>query len=132
MGNDVNHYGDGVAYDDIDDNCDSATGDEVNDNGDGAKLSSLSMRKRLCHRPNGVVALVVMASLPSPMHRCLAIVDDDGNGVTGDDNNDFDDATDFAIVAMVFLPSSRWRCYSHRCVSIVPLLTMMATAFTSP
>ncbi len=128
MGNDVNHYGDGTAYDDIDDDCDSATGGEVNDNGDGAKLSSPLMRRHLCRRRNGVVALVVMASLPSPMNRCLAIVDNDGNGVTGNDDNDFDDATDFAIVAMALLPSSQWRCYRHRCASIVPLLTMMATA----
>jgi hypothetical protein len=48
-----------------------------------------------------------MASLLSPMRRRLAIVDDDGNGVKGDnDYDDFDDATDFAVVAMALLPSS--------------------------
>ena len=82
-----------------------ATGDEVDDDVDGAKLSPPSMRRRVRCRRNSVVALVVMASLPSPMHRRLAIVDDDGDGVTGDvDYNDVDDATDFAVVAMASLP----------------------------
>jgi hypothetical protein len=42
------------------------------------------------------------------MHRRLAVVDDAGNGVTGDndDDNNFDDGTDFAVVAMVLLPLS--------------------------
>ena len=31
-----NHYGDGVAYDDINDHGNGAAGDEVNDIGDGA------------------------------------------------------------------------------------------------
>ena len=36
------------------------------------------------------------------MRRRLAVVDDDGDGVTGDNNyDDFDNATDFAVVAMV-------------------------------
>jgi hypothetical protein len=44
------------------------------------------------------------------MRRRLAVVDDDGDGMTGDnDDNYFDDATDFAVVAMALLPSSRWR-----------------------
>ena len=52
-----------------------------------------------------LIALDVKASLPSPMRRRLAVVDDDGDGVTGnDDYNDFDDATDFAVVAMALLP----------------------------
>ena len=94
-----------MAGDEVDDD-----GDEVNDNGDGAKLSLPSMHRRLCRCRNGVVTLVVMASLPSPMCRRLAAVDDDGDGVTGDnDDNYFDDATNFAVVAMVLLPSSRWR-----------------------
>jgi hypothetical protein len=51
-----------------------------------------------------------MASLPSLMRRRLAVVDDDGDGVMGDnDDNYFDDATDFAVVVMALLPSSRWR-----------------------
>jgi hypothetical protein len=45
----------------------------------------LLMRMRLCCRHDSVVALVVMASLPSPMRRRLAIVDRDDDGVTGDD-----------------------------------------------
>jgi hypothetical protein len=66
-----------------------------------------SMRRHLPRCCNGVVALIVMASLPSPMRRRLAVVDDDGGGVTGDDNDDdFDNATDFAIVAMALLTSS--------------------------
>ena len=32
-----------------------------------------------------------MASLPLPMHRRLAVVDDDGNGAMGDDNDDNQD-----------------------------------------
>jgi hypothetical protein len=52
-----------------------------------------------------------MASLPSPMRRRLAVVNDDGNGVTGNNDDDyFNDATDFAVVAMALLPSSQWRC----------------------
>jgi hypothetical protein len=51
-----------------------------------------------------------MASLPSLMRRRLAVVDDDGDGVMGDNgDNYFDDATDFAVVVMALLPSSRWR-----------------------
>jgi hypothetical protein len=43
------------------------------------------------------------------MRRHLAKVDNDGDGVTGDnDNDDFDDATDFAVVTMALLPSLRW------------------------
>ena len=116
-GDDLDHDGDGVVYDDIDDDSDGAAGDkvdddgdEVDDDGDDAKLSSSSMCRHLCRRRDGVVTLVVMASLPSPMRRHLAVVDDDGDGVTGDNDDDyFDDATDFAVVAMALLPSSRWR-----------------------
>jgi hypothetical protein len=51
--------------------------------------------------------LVVMASLPSPMRRSLAVVDEDGDGVTGDDDDDdFNDAMDFDIVPMALLPLS--------------------------
>ena len=39
------------------------------------------------------------------MRRCRAVVDDDGDGVTGDDDyDDFNNATDFAVVAMALLP----------------------------
>jgi hypothetical protein len=49
-----------------------------------------------------------MALLSSPMRRRLAVVDDDGDGMTGDnDYDDFDDVTDLAVVAMALLPSSR-------------------------
>jgi hypothetical protein len=48
----------------------------------------------------------MMALLLAPIHRRLAVVDDDGDGVMGNDNDDnFDDATDFAIVMMALLPS---------------------------
>jgi hypothetical protein len=42
------------------------------------------------------------------MRRHLADVDNDGNDVTGDDDDDnnFDDGTDFAVVAMALLPLS--------------------------
>ena len=90
--------GDGAAYDDIDDDSDGAAGDkvdddgdEVDDDGDGAKLSSPSMRRHLCCRRDGVVTLVVMASLPSPMRMRLAVVDDDGDGVTGNNTGNNDD-----------------------------------------
>ena len=96
--------------DDIDDDCDGATGDEVDDDGNLAKQSSPSMRRRLCRRRDCVAALVVMASLSSPTRRRLFVVDDYGDGVMGNnDYDDFDDATDFAVVAMALLPSSRWR-----------------------
>jgi hypothetical protein len=112
MDDNVSDDGDGTTGDDldddgddIDDDCDGTTGDEVDDDGDLAKLSSPSMRRGLCRCHDSVAALVVMASLPSPMRRCLAVVDDDGDGVTGDDDyDDFDDATDFAVVAMALLP----------------------------
>jgi hypothetical protein len=62
-----------------------------------------------------------MASLPSPMCRRLAVVDNDGDGVTGDNNDDyFDDATDFTIVTMALLPSSRWRRTMANGVSVLP------------
>jgi hypothetical protein len=108
----------------------ATTSTEVDNDGDCAKLSSLSMHRRLRRCRDSVVALVMMASLRSPpMRRRLAIVDDDGEGMTGDSNyDDFDDATDFAVVAMALLPSSRWRCCLCQCAGIMPLLTMMATA----
>jgi hypothetical protein len=112
--------------DDIDDDCDGATGDEVHYDGDLAKLSSPSMRRRLHRRRDSVSALVVVALLPSPMRRRLDVVDDDGDGVTGDDDyDDFEDATDFAVVAMALLPSSRW-CF--RCTGVLPLSKIMTTA----
>jgi hypothetical protein len=59
------------------------------------------MRRRLRRRRDSVAALVVMASLSLTMRRRLAVVDNDGDGVTGDNNyDDFDNATDFAVVAM--------------------------------
>ena len=45
------------------------------------------MRRCLRRSRDGVVTLVVMASLPSPMRRHLAVVDDDGDGVTGDNDD---------------------------------------------
>jgi len=47
------------------------------------------MRRCLHRRRDGVVALVAMVSLPLPKRRRLAVVNDDGNGATGDsiDNN---------------------------------------------
>ena len=68
-------------------------------------VSLLPMRRRLCRRCDGVVALITMASLPLSMRRRLADVDDDGDGATGDSiddncdsatnvNNDGNDAMD--------------------------------------
>ena len=72
----------------------STMSDEVDDNGIGAKLLLLLMRRRLCHRCDGVAALVTMASLPSPMRRRLVVINDDGNSAMGDKvNNDGDRAT---------------------------------------
>ena len=52
-------------------------------------VSLLPMCRHLCRCHDGIVAPVAMVSLPLPMRRRLAIVDDDGNGATGDiiDNN---------------------------------------------
>jgi hypothetical protein len=50
--------------------------------------SSVLNARRLCRRRDGVVALVMMALLPLPMCRHLAVVDNDGDGVKGDDDND--------------------------------------------
>ncbi len=63
------------------------------------------MRTRLCRRRDGIVVLVAMASFPLPMHRHLTVVNDDGNGATGNSivdncdsamnvNNDGNGATD--------------------------------------
>ena len=123
----VNHDGNGAAYDDIDDDCDGAMGNEVNNNGNGVKLSSQSMHRRLSHCCNSVFALIMMALLPSPMRWHLAVVDYDGDGMTGDDNyDDFNNATNFAVAAMELLPSLRWR--HCRCAGVLPLSTMMAMA----
>jgi hypothetical protein len=46
-----------------------------------------SMRRRLCRRRNGVVALVVMALLPSPMRRRLVVVNNVGDGAKGSNDN---------------------------------------------
>jgi hypothetical protein len=58
-------------------------------------VSLLPMRRRLCCRHcDGIVALVAMASLQLPMRRRLAVVNDDGDGATGDsidDNCDSDE-----------------------------------------
>ena len=51
------------------------------------------MRRRLYRHRDGVVALNVMASLLLPMHRRLAIVNNDGDGATG---NSIDDNCDSA------------------------------------
>ena len=50
-------------------------------------VTSLLMRKRLCHCRDGVVALIAMVSLPLPMRRRLAVVKDDGDGATGDNDD---------------------------------------------
>ncbi len=42
----------------------------------------------LCHHCNNVIAFIAMASLPLPVRRCLAVVKDDDNGATGNDNED--------------------------------------------
>ena len=51
-------------------------------------VSLLPMRRRLCRCCDDVVALVAMALLPLPMRRRLAVVDDDGDGATGDSIDD--------------------------------------------
>ncbi len=51
-------------------------------------VSLLLMRRCLCRCCDGVVALVTMASLLLPMCRRLAIVNDDGDGMTGDKDDD--------------------------------------------
>ena len=123
------HYGNGTAYGDINGNCNGAMDGEVNNDGNGAKLSLPSMRRRLCRHRDSVAALVVMTSLPSPIPRHLAVVDDDGDGVTGNDNyDDFNNAMDFAVIAMALLPSSQWRYCRCQCAGVLPLSTMMATA----
>ena len=40
-----------------------------------AQASLLTMCRRLCHHHGGIVALVMMALLPSPVHRHLAVVE---------------------------------------------------------
>jgi hypothetical protein len=50
--------------------------------------SSVHNARRLCRCRDGVVALIVMASLPSSMRRRLAVVNDDGDGAKGDNNDD--------------------------------------------
>jgi len=70
--------------------------------------SSVLNARRLGRRRDGVIALVVMASLPSPMRKRLAVVNNDGNGAKGNNddngttgNNEVDDpdyATDDEVV----------------------------------
>jgi hypothetical protein len=50
--------------------------------------SSVLNARHLCRCCNGVVALVVMASLPLPMCRRLAVVYNDGDSAKGDDDDD--------------------------------------------
>jgi hypothetical protein len=50
--------------------------------------SSVLNARHLCRHCDGVVTLVVMASLPSSMRRRFAVVDDDGDGAKGNDNDD--------------------------------------------
>jgi hypothetical protein len=124
MGDDLDHDDDGAAYDDIDDDFDSAAGDkvdedgdEVDNNGNGAKLSSPSMPRHLRRCRDGVVTLVVMASLPSPKRRRLAVVDDDGDGMTGDNyegRNGLRRRCD-GVVALVTMAS-----YDHRASVSLP------------
>jgi hypothetical protein len=69
--------------------------------------SSVFNARRLCRHRNGIVALIVMAALPSPMRRRLAVVDDDGDGAKGNEDDDGargdgeddnpDDATDVKV-----------------------------------
>jgi hypothetical protein len=57
-------------------------------------MSLLPMRRRLRRRRDGIVALVTMALVPLPMCRRLAIVDNNGDGATGDSiDNNCDSAT---------------------------------------
>ena len=56
-------------------------------------VSSLPMRRHLCRCCDGVVALVAMALLPLLMRRRLAVVDNDGDGATGDSIMDNCDST---------------------------------------
>ena len=51
-------------------------------------VSLLLMRRHLHCRCDGVVALVAMASLPLPKRRRLAVVNNDGDGATGNIIND--------------------------------------------
>ncbi len=53
-----------------------------------AMVLSPSMCRHHCRHRDGVVALVAMVSLSSPMRRRLAVVANDGNGVVGDDADD--------------------------------------------
>ena len=55
-----------------------------------AMVSSPSMCRHLRRHRDGVVALIAMVSLSSPMRRRLPVVDDDGNGVAGDNADDDD------------------------------------------
>ena len=78
----------------VNDDSDSTMSDEVDDNGVGVKLLLLLMHRHLCHRCDGIAALITMASLPSPMRRRLVVINDDGNGAMGDKvNNDGNRAT---------------------------------------
>ena len=66
----------------VDDDGDGVTGDnDYDDFDDAADFAVVAMA-------NGVVALIAMASLPLPMRRRLAIVNDDGDSATGDKVND--------------------------------------------
>ena len=51
-------------------------------------VSSPSMRMHLCRCRNGIVALITMVPLPLRMCRRLLVVEDDVDGMTGDNNKD--------------------------------------------
>jgi hypothetical protein len=69
---------------------------------------SPSMRRHLCRRRDGIVALILMVLLPPSMRRHLSVVDNDDDGVTGYNNNDdFDNTMDFLVITMVLLPLPR-------------------------
>ena len=58
------------------------------------------------------------------MRRRLVVVDNDSDGVMGDNHyDDFNDAMDFAVVAMALLPSSRWRRCHCRCAGVAIAMT---------
>jgi len=72
----------------------------VDNDGDLTKLSLPSMRRRLHRRRDSVAAFVVMASLSSPMRRRLAVVVDDGDGMTGKNGYDLVRSLATAVAAM--------------------------------
>ena len=82
------------------------------------------MHRHFCRCHDGIVAIAVMALFPSPMRRHLAVVNDDGDGATGDKVDD--DVNEDVDSAILLLPSMcRRLCHRHNGVDAVFAMALL-------